>query len=56
MRTTFELNKEIRNNATRVLLAAGIPVKLAINKIKNAMPYLFVSKQQIQLVEDSFNQ
>ena len=52
---TFELNKAIRNNATRVLINAGVDVRTAINMIREKLPYLFATKKQIEQVENSWN-
>ncbi len=51
---TFKINKQIRNNATKVLINAGVPVKKAIIELKENLPYLFASKKRIKEVENSF--
>lgn len=50
----FKTNKLIRNNATRVLISAGIPIRQALIDLKEKIPYLFASKTRIKKVEDSF--
>lgn len=52
--TTFSINKIIRNNATRVLINAGVNVRKAISLVKENLPYLFLSKKQIKESENSF--
>lgn len=52
---TFKINKQIRNNATKVLVNAGWSVRKAIGELKISTPYLFASNRQIIEVENSFS-